>query len=41
MVCERRILGVNMGMRGVITGIPVDEDLERLKGSIRGVRRIG
>lgn len=25
-----------MRVRGVIPGIPVDEDLERLKGSIRG-----
>lgn len=28
-------------MRGGITGIPMDEDLERLKGSIGEVRRTG
>lgn len=36
MVSERRVLGERRVVRGVITGIPVDEDLERLKRSISG-----
>ena len=35
-ISERRILGANKVARGVITGIPVDEDLERLKRNIFG-----
>lgn len=36
MMSERRILGGSKMIRGVITGIPVDKDLERIKQSIYG-----
>lgn len=36
MVSERRVVGERRMVRGVIRGIPVDEDLERLKRSICG-----
>lgn len=36
MVSERKTLGESRVTRGVITGIPVDEDLEKLKRSIFG-----
>ena len=42
VVTERRVLGENKVSRGVIIGIPIDEDLEKIKRSIQGgeVRRL-
>lgn len=36
MINEKRLLGENRVTRGAITGIPVDEDLEKLKRSMYG-----
>ena len=34
VMTERRVLGENKVSRGVITGIPIDEDLEKVKSII-------
>uniref|UniRef100_A0A146QDP1 Zn-dependent peptidases, insulinase domain-containing protein n=1 Tax=Fundulus heteroclitus TaxID=8078 RepID=A0A146QDP1_FUNHE len=36
VVCERKIFGENKVCRGVIYGIPIEEDLEKLQKSIQG-----
>lgn len=39
---KKRVLGENRVTRGVITGIPIDEDLDKLQQTIHGceVRRL-